>query len=367
MFYLVVIALVGIATALLYMGRGWLAWTLPGALALVAWCAAGEPSLWWFLPVAALFLAAAVVTGVPALRRRLLGAPAMRVVGPILPRMGETERVALEAGTVWWDGALFSGAPDWRWLLDFRPRPLSERERAFLDGPVEELCRRLDDWDVTQQRDLPPEIWEFLRRERFFGMILPEEYEGLGFSAAAHSAVVTKVASRSVAAAVTVMVPNSLGPGSCCCTTAPTSRRRLPAAPGPRRGDPVLRAHGPGGGQRRRRHPERGHRVPRKLRGREVLGMRLDWRKRYITLGPVATLIGLAFKLRDPDGLLGGKEELGITCALIPADLPGIEIGRRHDPMGIAFTTVRTRVATCSCRWTSSSAAPPWRARAGAC
>src|SRR5690606_758188 len=131
----------------------------------------------------------------------------------VLPRLGSTERVALEAGTVWWDGDLFSGMPDWQKLLDFEIPPLSAAEQAFLDGPVEELCRRLDDWAVMQRLDLASEIWEFLKRERFFGMVIPEEYGGLGFSAIAHSRVVTRISSRSITAAVTVMVPNSLGPG----------------------------------------------------------------------------------------------------------------------------------------------------------
>src|SRR5262249_34925558 len=155
-------------------------------------------------------LAIAMLFGVPAIRRPLISAPAMRVARGFLPRMGDTERIALEAGTVWWDGELFSGRPDWRKLLDFKPRPLSARERAFLGGPTEQLCRMVDDWRITQDRDLPPEVWAFLKRERFFGMIIPERYGGLEFSAIAHSAVVAKVSSRSIATACTLMVPNSL-------------------------------------------------------------------------------------------------------------------------------------------------------------
>ena len=202
-----------LSVVLFYHGRSYWAWVVPGGLA-VAW--------WWWLGgmaspvlfgvVAGVFAALALVFGIRPLRRWLVSGWVMRLISPLLPRMGETERIALEAGTVWWDGDLFSGDPDWRKLLAFKPRELSDKEKAFLDGPVEELCAMVDDWEVVQAGDLSAEVWEFIKRHRFFGMIIPEEYGGLGFSAAAHSAVVVKVASRSATAAVTVMVPNSLGP-----------------------------------------------------------------------------------------------------------------------------------------------------------
>ena len=326
------------ALALLYRGQGFAAWTAAGVLALTAWLAAGVDAPLAFAAASILLVAAAWVFGRPSLRRNLVARPAMGLVGPLLPRMGETERVALEAGTVWWDGALFSGHPDWRELLAFSVRELSERERAFLDGPVERLCRMLDDWEVQQARDLPPEVWDFLKRERFFGMIIPEEHGGLGFSAAAHSAVVVKLASRSVAAAVTAMVPNSLGPAELLLHygTDAQKRRYLPRlATGEE--IPCFALTGPEAGSDAAATQSVGVVCRGTWEGREVLGMRLDWRKRYITLGPVATLIGLAFRLRDPEHLLGEREDLGITCALIPAGLPGIEIGARHDPMGIPF------------------------------
>jgi len=335
---LVAIVLLALVAALLYTGQGWLAWTLPGALALAAWGVGdvASPVLYW--ATLAVFVAAAVVTGVPALRRPWLSRPAMAAVAPILPRMGETEKLALEAGTVWWDGDLFSGVPDWDRLLGFRPQDLSDKEHAFLEGPVEELCRMLDDWDVAQRRDLPPEAWDLIKREGFFGMILPEEHGGLGFSAAAHSAVVVKLASRSVAAAVTVMVPNSLGPGELLLHYG-TDEQKRHYLPRLARGEeiPCFALTGPEAGSDAAATQSVGIVCRDTFEGREVLGMRLDWRKRYITLGPVATLIGLAFRLRDPDHLLGDEEDLGITCALIPSDLPGIEIGDRHDPMGIPF------------------------------
>jgi acyl-CoA dehydrogenase len=256
----------------------------------------------------------------------------------MLPRLGDTERIALEAGTVWWDGELFSGAPDWRRFLAFAPEPVSAAEEAFLAGPVEALCRRLDDWSIVQQGDLPQEIWATLREQRFFGMIIPERYGGLGFSAQAHSAVVTKLASRSVTAAVTVMVPNSLGPAELLLHHG-TDAQRDRYLPRLARGEevPCFALTGPEAGSDAAATQSEGIVCRGKWEGEEVLGIRLHWRKRYITLAPVATLIGLAFKLRDPDHLLGDREELGITCALVPAHLPGVVIGDRHDPMGIPF------------------------------
>ncbi len=194
----------------------------------------------------------------------------------------------------------------------------------------------VNEWEVFQAGDLPPEVWDFIARHRFFGMIIPEEYGGLEFSAAAHSAVVTKLASRSATVAVTVMVPNSLGPAELILHygTEEQKRQYLPRLAS---GEdiPCFALTGPEAGSDAAATQSVGIVCRGTYLGEEVLGMRLNWRKRYITLGPVATLIGLAFRLRDPDGLLGGEEDLGITCALIPADLPGIEIGARHDPMGV--------------------------------
>jgi acyl-CoA dehydrogenase len=273
-----------------------------------------------------------------SLRRDLLTRWIFPVVGRMLPRLGDTEREALEAGTVWWDGELFSGAPDWRRLLRFEVASLRPAERAFLDGPVDALCRRLDDWEVFLEGDLPADVWDTLKRERFFGMIIPEAWGGLGFSAQAHSAVIVKLASRSVACAVTVMVPNSLGPAELLLQygTEEQKRHYLPRLA---RGEeiPCFALTGPEAGSDAAATQSEGVVCHGKWDGREVLGMRLRWRKRYITLAPVATLIGLAFRLRDPEHLLGEREDLGITCALVPAGLPGVEIGDRHDPMGIPF------------------------------
>jgi acyl-CoA dehydrogenase len=277
----------------------------------------------------------------PQLDRPRSSAPSRWIlsqIGRLFPRLGDTEREALEAGTVGWDGQLFSGAPDWRWLLGFHIRDLCAEERAFLDGPVEDLCARLDDWSIHLDGDLPAEVWETLRRERFFGMIIPKEWQGLGFSARAHSAVIQKLASRNVACAVTVMVPNSLGPAELLLHYG-TDEQRRHFLPRLARGEeiPCFALTGPEAGSDAAATQSTGVVCHGKFEGQEALGMRLTWCKRYITLAPVATLIGLAFRLRDPEHLLGDREELGITCALIPARLPGIEIGKRHDPMGIPF------------------------------
>ncbi len=334
---LVALAVILLVT-LLYVGRGYWAWVCAVALALVAWAWAGIASPNGFAITTAIAVTAAAVFGVPYLRRKLISAPAMGPLKSFLPRMGDSERIALEAGTVWWDGDLFSGNPDWRKLLDFHPQPLSEREQAFLDGPVDELCTMINDWEIFQARDLPPEVWSFLKRQRFFGMIIPEEYGGLGFSAIAHSAVVTKVSSRSVPTACTLMVPNSLGPAELLLNYG-TDEQKQYYLPRLAIGDevPCFALTGPEAGSDAASTQSKGIVCRGEFNGQEVTGMRLDWSKRYITLAPVATVIGLAFRLYDPEGLLGGQEDLGITCALIPADLPGIEIGDCHDPMGVPF------------------------------
>lgn len=323
---------------LVYAGRGYWAWVLAaaGAISISAYGRVAAPAV---LGIAsAVLLALAATLGVPGLRRRLVSSWVLRIAACLLPRIGDTERVALEAGTVWWDGDLFSGDPDWKKLLAFPIRPLSQKEQAFLDGPVEQLCAMLDEWSVEREGDLPPEAWTFIKENCFWGMIIPEEYGGLGFSAAAHSAVVTKIASRSVTAAVTVMVPNSLGPGELLLHYGTDEQKRcyLPRLAAGLE-VPCFALTGPEAGSDAAATQSIGIVGRGEYGGEEVLGIRLNWRKRYITLGPVSTLIGLAFKLCDPDRLLGGGEDCGITVALVPSDTPGIEIGKRHDPMGLPF------------------------------
>ncbi len=295
----------------------------------------------WYLSTPLWLGAAAVVLllGVPAIRRRYITSALLRQFRKVIPPMSRTEQEALQAGSVWWDAELFSGRPDWEKLLNTPRSRLSGREQAFLDGPAERLCRMLDDWQITHtEKDLPGEIWDYLKQERFFGLVLPEEHGGLGFSAQAHSEVVMKLSSRSIVAAVTVMVPNSLGPGKLLLHYG-TRQQQQYYLPRLARGEeiPCFALTGPDAGSDAGAIPDQGVVAWGQWRGRRVLGVRLDWEKRYITLGPVATLIGLAFRLRDPDHLLGDREELGITLALIPRDTPGVTIGARHIPLDIPF------------------------------
>lgn len=267
-------------------------------------------------------------------RRDRITRPIFHWARKVLPSMSETERAAIEAGDVWWDAELFTGHPDWRKLLATPPARLSEDEKAFLAGPVEELCAMVDDWRINWElRDLPPEVWSFLRANGFFGMIIPKEYGGLGFSAYAHSEVVRKISTRSLATAVTVMVPNSLGPGELLMKYG-TEEQRQRWLPGLAAGReiPCFGLTSPEAGSDAAAMTDTGVVCRGEYEGREVLGIRLNWRKRYITLAPVATVIGLAFKLKDPQHLIGNVEDVGITVALIPASLKGVVTGRRHLP-----------------------------------
>jgi len=285
------------------------------------------------------YVALFAVVLVPALRRSLVSDPLLGWFRKVLPPVSQTEQEALEAGTVWWDGDLFSGAPDWGRLLAFPKASLSAEEQAFLDGPVEQLCAMVDEWQVERElNDLPPQVWQFIKDNGFLGMIIPRRYGGLGFSALAHSQVVMKLSSRSPTAAVSVMVPNSLGPAELLMHygTDAQKERYLPRLA---RGleMPCFALTGPEAGSDAGSIPDLGVVCHGEHEGRRVLGMRVTWEKRYITLGPVATLLGLAFRLVDPDRLLGGEEDIGITLALIPTSHPGVNIGRRHIPLGASF------------------------------
>ena len=309
------------------LGAGLLLLTLFGMLSIV-----GGIILWGlFVPLALLNL--------PGLRIALLSRPMFAYIRKVLPPLSDTEREAVEAGTSWWEAELFQGDPDWQKLIGHSTSALTEEEQAFLDGPVDELCRMLDDWEMTSElNDLPPEAWEFLRKNRFFGMIIPKKYGGLEFSAIAHSSVVMKIASRSASAATTVMVPNSLGPAELLLhygTEAQKSHYLPRLAAG--KEIPCFALTGPDAGSDAGAMPDSGVVCRGEFEGQEVLGLRLNWAKRYITLGPVATVLGLAFKAYDPDGLLGPQESLGITCALVPTDTPGVRIGTRHNPLNASF------------------------------
>jgi len=286
-----------------------------------------------------LFLLPTLVFAVPELRQNLLSRPLLNRIRAVLPPMSETERDAIEAGTVWWEAELFRGAPDWNRLLQYRIPELSAEEQAFVDGPVDRLCEMIDDWDITHNRmDLPEEVWAFLRKHGFFGMIIPKKYGGLEFSALGHSAVVMKISARSISAGVTVMVPNSLGPAELLLhygTEAQKDHYLPRLADG--REIPCFALTGPDAGSDAGAIPDTGVVCMGKYKGKQVLGLRLNWEKRYITLGPVATVLGLAFKVYDPDGIIGDEVDLGISCALIPAKTPGVEIGNRHFPLNAAF------------------------------
>jgi acyl-CoA dehydrogenase len=289
--------------------------------------------------LAAVFAALALVFNLTALRRRLLSDPLLAIYRRILPDMSPTEKEAIDAGTVWWDADLFSGRPDWERLLATPAPRLTAEEQAFVDGPVEEACAMANDWEITHERyDLPPQLWQYLKDKGFFGMIIPKQYGGLGFSAFGHSEVVTKLSSRCNALAVTVMVPNSLGPAELLLHYG-TDEQKNHYLPRLAKGQeiPCFALTSPEAGSDAASIPDFGIVCKGSWQGKEVLGMRLTWDKRYITLGPVATLLGLAFRLYDPEHLLGGEEDLGITCALIPTATAGVHIGRRHLPLNGAF------------------------------
>ena len=267
-------------------------------------------------------------------RRDRITKPIFRWARGVLPSLSQTEREAIEAGDVWWDAELFSGNPDWAKLLRFPPASLSAEEQAFLAGPVEELCHMLDDWRINWELgDLPPQVWDFLKRRKFFAMIIPKQYGGLGFSAYAHSEVIRKISTRSICGAVTAMVPNSLGPGELLHRFG-TKEQQHYWLPRLAEGSeiPCFGLTSPEAGSDAASMTDTGVVCRAIWQGREVLGIRLNWHKRYITLAPVATVLGLAFKLDDPDHLIGDTEHLGITVALVPTNLPGVQIGRRHLP-----------------------------------
>ncbi len=308
-------------------------------LAAYTWLgASGAPAGLWkgFLW---LLLAGLWLLNVRPLRKAAITRPFMKAYLRLLPRMSQTEKEALEAGTVWWDGELFTGDPRWQKLLAAKPPQLTAEEQAFLDGPCMQLCAMLDDWNITHERgDLPPAVWEFLKTRGFFAMIIPKKYGGLEFSAYAHSCVLSLLASRSTTCSSTVAVPNSLGPAE-LLNHYGTEEQKDYYLPRLARGEevPCFALTGPRAGSDAGSIPDTGIVCRGNWQGREVLGLRLNFAKRYITLAPVATVIGLAFRMFDPDKLLGEKADIGITVALIPRNTAGVTIGRRHFPLNIPF------------------------------
>ncbi|MDZ5775333.1 acyl-CoA dehydrogenase [Stenotrophomonas maltophilia] len=314
-------------------------WTLISVALLVA-C--------WFIPYVnqtATIVAAAVLAVIavplllPFIRKPLLTGPMMKVFRKVLPPLSQTERIALETGSVGFEGELFTGDPDWNILLNYPKPQLTAEEQAFLDGPVEELCTMVNDWEITHvHADLPPELWAFIKKNKFFGMIIPKEYGGLGFSALAHHKVIQKLASVSSVVSSTVGVPNSLGPGELLVHygTQEQKDQYLPRLADGRE-VPCFGLTGPFAGSDATSIPDYGIVCRGEWNGEQVLGVKLTFDKRYITLAPVASLIGLAFRMYDPDGLIGDTRDIGITLGLLPRDTAGVEIGRRHFPLNSTF------------------------------
>jgi len=330
-----VAALIGLAYVA---APAWLWAAAVGVFLLGAAAAVGLPDGVTTLLLALFAAGTAVLTFTP-LRRALLSDRMLAAFRKVMPPMSQTEVDAINAGTVWWDADLFSGKPDWAKLLGLPTPRLTAEEQAFLDNETETLCAMSNDWEQTHHNyDMPPEVWQFIKEKGFLGMIIPKRYGGKEFSATMHSEVIMKLSTRCSATAVSVMVPNSLGPAELLLHYG-TEEQKNHYLPRLARGEeiPCFALTNPHAGSDAAAIPDIGIVCKGMWNGKEVLGMRVTWEKRYITLGPVATLLGLAFQLRDPERLLGGEEDVGITCALVPTDTPGVHIGRRHMPLNAVF------------------------------
>jgi acyl-CoA dehydrogenase len=321
-----------------------LVWAIAAAIATVTLKIAaltpdGNPTAeFWSLP-GWLPAIALLLFSLPIMRRLLIAGPAYSALKGVMPKLSSTESEALEAGTVGFDAELFSGKPDWSKLRAIPAMALTKEEQDFIDGPVDELCRMIDDWEIRAiKRDVPPEIWDFVKRKGFLGMLISKEHGGLGFSPQAQSLIVGKVTSRSPDVGVVVMVPNSLGPGE-LIEKFGTDKQKHHYLPRLARGEevPCFALTGPWAGSDAASMRDTGIVCVGEYKGSQTIGIRLNWDKRYITLSSNATLLGLAFNLYDPDNLLGGGKERGITVALISTTEPGVRIGRRHLPVGNAF------------------------------
>jgi acyl-CoA dehydrogenase len=321
--------------ALGFKGAALWIWAVAGFVAIIG---LGAPV--WLITT---YTVLALVFNIKMIRRALLSGPIMKILDAlkILPAISETEQTAIDAGTVWVEGELFSGKPDLKRLNSEKYPELTEKERAFLDGPVEELCSMVSDWEVFQNKGFDDKTWEFMKKEKFFGLIIPEEYGGFGFSANAHSMIVSKLASRCGPLATTVMVPNSLGPAELLMHYG-TQKQKDHYLPRLAKGEemPCFALTEPNAGSDAGAMQSTGE----VFKGDDgELYLKLNWDKRYITLAAISTVIGLAFKMRDPDNLLGKGEDLGITAALVPSDTEGVDIGKRHDPLGVPFYNCPTR------------------------
>ena len=339
MFSVLILCLLGLSLTAAFKGMSLLNWTLGMALMLAGFAIFTSISTPAVLVLSVLFAVIAVPLNVDSLRLRWLSKPFLAIYRKMLPTLSDTEKVALDAGTVGWEGELFAGNPDWDALLAQKWPEMTEEERAFVEGPVEELCNMLNPWEISHEiADMPPEVWAFLKENRFFGMIIPKKYGGLGFSAIAHRAVLQKISSVCSVTCSLVAVPNSLGPAELLVHYG-TDEQKDHYLPRLAVGEeiPCFGLTGPTAGSDATSIPDTGIICKQKYKGKTVLGIRLNFDKRYITLAPVATIIGLAFKLYDPDGLVGDKKDLGISVALVPNDTPGLVTGLRHFPLNVPF------------------------------
>lgn len=314
-------------------------WTIAGFIVLILLSKLSPFSIITLSILWVIFIAGAVFLNIKPLRRNLVSRRLLAIYRKSMPSMSDTEREAIATGTVYWGGELFTGMPDWGKMLATPATKLTKEEQDFLDGPVEELCHMINEWEITHKdADMPPKMWQFIKDNGFFGMIIPKKHGGKEFSASAHSAVIVKVAAYSITVSVTIAVPNSLGPAELLLKYG-TEKQKNHYLPRLAKGEeiPCFALTGPEAGSDATALTDSGVVCKGKFKGKNIIGIRLNFDKRYITLAPVATVIGLAFKLYDPDHLIGKKEEYGITCALVPRKTPGVKVGLRHYPLNIVF------------------------------
>lgn len=322
-----------------------LVWTVMLGLGLITLSVLGFLSPVFMILFWLLYLLATAFANLKLYRQKHLIQPALGLLKQKLPGISNTEREAIEAGNTWWEKELFCGRPKWQTFFNIAKPTLSSEEQSFLDNQVETLCAMLNDWQIVHvDKNLPESVWAYLKKERFLGMIIPKEYGGLGFSALAHSTIIVKIASRSISAAVNTMVPNSLGPAELLLHYG-TEEQKNHYLPRLASGDeiPCFALTSTDAGSDAGAMPDKGVVCRGQYEGKETIGIRLSWDKRYITLAPVATLLGVAFHLYDPNHLMGDVEDIGITLCLIPTNHPGVEVGNRHLPLMLAFMNGPTR------------------------
>lgn len=339
------LVLIGLIWTFAFLETPIIVWTISFGLVLLTFSLLGYLTLATLIIFWLGFIIAAGFANLHVLRQKYIVKPAFAKLQRKMPSISRTEREALEAGNTWWEKELFSGSPRWKDLFSLPKPVLTQEEEQFLNNQVEKLCSLINDWQVIfEKHDLTLEVWDYLKKEKFFGMAIPKEYGGLGFSALAHSTVVIKIATRSLSAAVNTMVPNSLGPGELLLHYG-TDEQKKYYLPRLAAGEeiPCFALTAPDAGSDAGAIPDTGIVCKQLLNDQEVLGIKLTWDKRYITLAPVATVLGLAFHLYDPEHLLGEKEDLGITLCLLPTSHPGVEIGNRHFPVYQAFMNGPTR------------------------